>query len=741
MQKKIITATYPISEINSTESASDLSILLNNFDGIIKAEVDSGSSTLFLKYNSSIITIEEIKSHAEEAGFEISKDQPLDSVTVQHIKLLREKKKLKRRTILSTILALPIIAIGLYIPEHDFGKYISIALTLAIMLVPGFEFYRSSIRAATKGRANMDTLVTLSTSIAYIFSIFNTIHPQYLLDIEYIPHVYYETIAVIITFIILGKYLEENAKSKSSQAIRKLVNLRPKIVTIIDFKGDIIEVKIDKVEVGQILLVRPGDKIPVDGVVVEGSSYVDEAMITGESMPKKKYNGTKVFAGTINLNKSFHIKALKVGDDTLLAQIIDAVQLALISKTPKEKIVDKIAAIFVPSVIVLSIITFCAWILLGYPLPYAILTSISVLIIACPCALGLATPSAIIIGIGIGAQNNILVKDPKAFRIGEKVKHLLFDKTGVITEGKPKVTEILWSSDVNDIDTPLSVLLSLESRAKHPIAASVVKHLKEKKIEPAEILNFCNRIGQGVECTDVDGNRYLIGNRLLLEDNNIEIEESLDIASSDLQHQCKTTAYFAVNDKALAIIAIADKVRDSAADAIKVLKKMGYKIHLITGDNRRTTKAVASSVGIKSYKYEMTPHDKAKIVQSFQRQGERVAMIGDGINDSHALAQSDLSLAMSSGSDIAIDVADVTINSPNLHSICRMLRLSRKVQTGIRQNLFWAFIYNLIGIPLAAGVLFPINGFLLDPMLAGVAMAISSLSVIANSLRLKKIKL
>jgi Cu2+-exporting ATPase len=587
----------------------------------------------------------------------------------------------------------------------------------------------------------MDTLVALSTGIAFIFSLFNTLFPEFWHNRGIHPHVYYEAATVIITFISLGKLLEEKAKSNTSSAIKKLMGLQPKTLKAI-INGEEQEIPIASVQKGYTIVVRPGEKIPVDGTVLSGSSNVDESMITGEPVPVFKTKGEKVFAGTVNQKGSFQFEAEKVGGETLLSQIIKMVQEAQGSKAPVQKLVDKIAGIFVPVVMAISIVTFVVWMFVGGDdaFTHALLTSVAVLVIACPCALGLATPTAIMVGVGKGAENNILIKDAESLELGHKVNAVVLDKTGTITEGKPTVTNLFWTEKAHEA-YHAGVLLALENQSEHPLADAVVKKLKEEGVQSEELKDFDSITGKGVKATDNAGKTYYIGNNKLMRENQINIPESTGQKANEWQDEAKTVVFFSDDQEVLAVLAIADKIKATSKSAIEKLKKNGVEVYMLTGDNNQTARAVAWQVGLTDFKGEVLPSDKADFVKELQSKGKIVAMVGDGINDSHALAQAEVSIAMGHGSDIAMDVAKMTLITSDLESIPKALKLSTKTVQGIRQNLFWAFIYNIIGIPIAAGVLYPVNGFLLDPMIAGAAMAFSSVSVVLNSLRLKTAKI
>jgi Cu2+-exporting ATPase len=645
----------------------------------------------------------------------------------------------KQRTIWSAILTLPVFIIGMFYMEWIPGRWISMVLSIPILFWFGRSFYINAWKQARHGKANMDTLVALSTGIAFIFSLFNTLFPDFWHARGIHPHVYYEAATVIITFISLGKLLEERAKSNTSSAIKKLMGLQPKTLKVIQ-NGEEVEMPISSVQKGYTIVVRPGEKIPVDGEVSDGSSFVDESMITGEPVPVEKTKGAEVFAGTVNQKGSFQFIAKKVGGETLLSQIIKMVQQAQGSKAPVQKLVDKIAGIFVPIVMAIAIATFITWMLVGGDdaFTHALLTSVAVLVIACPCALGLATPTAIMVGIGKGAENNILIKDAESLELGHKTNAIVLDKTGTITKGKPTVTDWQWE---NSNDYHKQVLLAIESQSEHPLADAVVARLKEDGFKPESISDFQSITGMGAEAQSPDGEKFYVGNQRLLNSTGITLSSSLEKQANEWRNEGKTVIFFANQLTVLAILAIADELKESSATAIKTLQDRDIEVYMLTGDNEQTAKAVANQVGISHFKAEVMPSDKADFVKELQAQGKVVAMVGDGINDSHALAQADVSIAMGKGSDIAMDVAKMTLITSDLQSIPKALKLSSKTVQGIRQNLFWAFIYNVIGIPIAAGVLYAYNGFLLDPMIAGAAMAFSSVSVVANSLRLKAAKL
>ncbi|CAL1519007.1 heavy metal translocating P-type ATPase [Chitinophaga sp. MM2321] len=733
--------TFPVLEMTCAACAISVESMLKSLPGVGDAGVNFANQSAWVEYDHTKTTPEALQSAVRSVGYDLliekeNQDERKEEAQQRHY------REVKQRTIWASVLSTPIVIIGMFFMDMPYGNWIMMVLATPVVFFFGRNFFVNAWKQAKHGKANMDTLVALSTGIAWLFSAFNTIYPEFWHQRGLHAHVYFEAAAVVIAFISLGKLLEEKAKSNTSSAIKKLIGLQPKTVLLVDDSGHTQEIPIADVKVQDLLLVKPGEKIPVDGKVVSGESYVDESMITGEPVPVAKRNGDKVFTGTINQKGSFQFRAEKVGADTMLAQIIKMVQEAQGSKAPVQKLVDKIAGIFVPVVIGIAILTFLSWMVFGGDdaFTHALLTAVTVLVIACPCALGLATPTAIMVGVGKGAENNILIKDAESLELAHKVNAIILDKTGTITEGKPVVTDLIWHTNNKTLQLSSSILYSLEQQSEHPLAAAVVTHLKEGAVNPVKLDVFESITGQGIKGM-YEGLHYYVGNRKLMNENHIVTDKELDTKAAALQEEAKTVIYFAAGTTLQAVIAIADKIKATSSKAIAALQRDGIEVYMLTGDNAHTAAAVARKVGISSYKAEVLPSYKAAFVKELQQAGKVVAMVGDGINDSQALAQADVSIAMGKGADIAMDVAKMTLITSDLNSIPKALKLSRKTVSTIKQNLFWAFIYNIIGIPIAAGVLFPINGFLLDPMIAGAAMALSSVSVVSNSLRLKAAKL
>ena len=732
--------SFPVLEMTCAACAVSVESMLKATPGVKDASVNIANQTALVEYDGTIAQPTDLQNAARSIGY----DLVIDTENTQAIKeeaQLKQYEEIKRRTLWSSTLAVPVVIIGMFFMDIPYGNYISMALTAPVVFYFGRNFFIHAWKQARFGKANMDTLVALSTGIAFIFSAFNTFFPEFWHTRGIHAHVYYEAAAVVIAFISLGKLLEERAKSNTGSALKKLMGLQPKTVRVL-MNGVEMEFPVAAVQVGYTILVRPGEKIPVDGVVINGSSYVDESMISGEPVAVEKKAGEKVFAGTINQKGSFQFEAHKVGGDTILAQIIKMVQEAQGSKAPVQKLVDKIAGIFVPVVIGISILTFITWMVFGGDdaFTHALLTSVTVLVIACPCALGLATPTAIMVGVGKGAENNILIKDAESLELAHKVNAVILDKTGTITEGKPMVTNMIWLDEEAALLEHENILYTIEVQSEHPLAQAIVDRLKEKKVKSITLTGFQSLTGQGVQASYRD-QAYFLGNQKLIEEKGISVSKEIQDTVAEWQSDAKTVVYFSNQTNVLAVLAIADKIKSTSPAAIKSLHDKGIEVYMLTGDHEQTAKAVAKQIGLKHYKAEVLPSEKAEFVKQLQANGKIVAMVGDGINDSHALAQADVSIAMGKGSDIAMDVAKMTLITSDLQSVPKALNLSTKTVMGIRQNLFWAFIYNLIGIPLAAGVLYPINGFLLDPMIAGAAMALSSVSVVSNSLRLKLAKI
>jgi Cu2+-exporting ATPase len=730
------TTSLPVLGMTCAGCAISVQTILKAQTGITQAEVNYATQEVRITFDDALINPKQFKESLQSAGYDLilDKDKPK---AIQEELQLKQYRQLKITTIVAALLSVPVIIAGMVFMSSPYANYVMLLFTTAVLFVAGKDFFINAWKQARNGMANMDTLVALSTGIAYVFSVFNTFYPEYWISRNLMPHVYFEAAAVIIVFILLGKLLEEKAKSNTSTSIKKLIGLQPKFVRVLSEDGEK-DIPIENLEVGNLILMRSGEKIPVDGKVLEGNSYVDESMITGEPVAVLKVKGTHVFAGTINQQGSFNFHAEKVGSDTMLAQIIKLVQEAQGSRAPVQKLVDKIAGIFVPVVLFIAVLTCGIWILAGgiNGFTHGLLTMVTVLVIACPCALGLATPTAIMVGIGKGAENGILIKDAEALELGYKVNAIILDKTGTITEGKPEVSSMNWHEEYPNKSVLTELLVEMEKQSLHPLAASIVRYLGENSKGLIKISDFESITGIGVKGS-YDGMQYWVGSQKMIDHLKIDVS-NLDASVFTANHDtAETVVFFGSEQQVFASLNISDKVKKDSKAAIQNLIAQGIEVYMLTGDNKYTAAAVAAETGIVHFKSELLPSEKAEFVKELQQKGKTVAMVGDGINDSQALAQADLSIAMGKGSDIAIDVAKITLISSNLTQIAKALSLSKLTVKTIRQNLFWAFIYNVIGIPIAAGILYPFNGYLLNPIIASAAMALSSVSVVTNSLRLK----
>lgn len=730
---KNIKNTYPVLGMSCASCAARVDKTLNGLPGVYQATVNYATAIAQVEYNPKVCSDAILQSAVQDAGYDLLVDTGEDVTNkAEEIRLARYRK-IKRRTVVALLLSLPIMVISMFFEDTSSLKYVLWILATPVVFGLGREFYINAWRQLKHGTSNMDTLVAVSTGIAYTFSVFNLLFPDFWLSRGIEPHIYFEAASVIIAFILLGRLLEERAKQNTSTAIKKLIGLQPKTVTII-VDSDERTVPITAVQKGDTILVKPGERIAVDGMVVTGESYVDESMLNGEPVPLHKQSGEKVFAGTINQKGTFRFIADKIGSDTMLAQIIRMVQDAQGSKAPVQKLVDRIARFFVPTIISISIIAFVAWIFLAPTNGFTngLLAMVTVLIIACSCALGLATPTAIMVGIGKGAEKGILIKDAQSLEIAQKIDTIILDKTGTITAGHPIVVESLWE---NGFEHSRKILYSLEKLSEHPLSDAVVNTLQNEK--EIFIDKFENVQGKGVKGI-VGSQTYYAGNLSLLNDNHITIASHLQELANKWTQEAKTLVWFADSTQAIAAIALTDEIKQTSAQAISQLQEMGVEVYMLTGDNAISAQAISRKVGINHYKAGVLPNEKAQFIKELQANGKKVGMVGDGINDSAALAQANLSIAMGQGSDIAVDTAMATILSSDLLKIPETIRLSQLTIKTIYQNLFWAFIYNLIGIPIAAGIFYSVNGFLLNPMWASAAMAFSSVSVVLNSLRLKR---
>ena len=735
---KITKKVYPVMGIHCAACANNVEKIVKKQEGVEDASVNLAAAVLTVDFNSDVVSPEQLKDAVMKIGFDLIIDED-NSMEEQEEAEHSYYEQLQRKTVVAWIFALPVAFMGMFFMDFPGINWWMLVLSLPVLFYSGHAFYVNAWKQAKHFTSNMDTLVALSTSIAFLFSLFNTLYPRFWYEQGLEPHVYYEAATVIIAFVLVGKLMEEKAKGKTSMAIRKLMGLQPKTARILrDGKEE--DILISELKKGDKVSVRPGERVPVDGLIVEGDTFIDESMISGEPIPVEKKLNDKVLAGTINQNGAFVMSAEKVGRETVLAQIIRMVQEAQGSKAPVQRIVDKVTAVFVPTVLAIAILTFIVWMIVGGvdDFSYAMLSAVSVLVIACPCALGLATPTALMVGIGKGAEAHILIKDAVALEQMRKVDTVVLDKTGTVTEGRPTVTG--WLHDAGWVNEHKGILYAAELKSEHPLALAIVEELKKDGNKPAIIDSFESRTGRGIVVTR-GGKTYWAGSHRLLNDFGAKVSDLLKSMVEEYERSGKSLVYFGEESTLLAVIVISDKVKPTSIQAVKQMQAEGKYVVLLTGDGHLTAQNVAGEINANRFIAEALPDDKENVIKELQREGRVVAMVGDGINDSQALARADVSIAMGKGTDIAMDVAMVTLMTSDLLLLPKAFKLSRKTVRLIHQNLFWAFIYNLIGIPIAAGILFPMYGILLNPMIASAAMACSSVSVVLNSLSLNWRKL
>lgn len=761
----IIEKTYPVKGMSCASCSAHVGKALRSVEGVVEVNVNLPMNRATVKFDDAACTAQQLQQSVERMGFELIIDQTDDEET--HIfadeEVASEKnsanelnqttpntsnkkstskkcvanhnealKQMRSNAWGALAIAIPLLVLGI-IPHLFAGQEVASCFLAAFSLWKyGRLFYAPAWKLLKHGTSNMDTLVALSISVSFIYSFCNLFFPQWFISHGMQPHLYFDSVGVITAFILLGRMLEARAKHRTTNSIRKLMQLQPKQVVCVFPNGKEVTKHVNDVKTGDVLLARPGDRIAVDGEVITGASNVDESSLSGEPIPVEKNIGDKVMAGTINKNGTLHYRAKKRATDTLLAQIVRMVQEAQGSKVPVQALVDRIAAVFVPTIIGISLITLIAWILLDSAngLTHGLIAMVSVLVIACPCSLGLATPTAIIVGIGRGASSGILIKDATCLEVAEKINAVVLDKTGTITVGHPEVKAAWFESDSES--KWRNILLSLERQSEHPLAEAVCTFLKDETT--CKVENFTALPGNGVSGC-IDGCTYYVGSSKWMQEKNIPLTATQHQFANNYTHQACSLVALTDGTKILALLALTDEVKSTSATAIKQLKALGIETYMLTGDNAQTAAVVASEVGIDHYVAHTLPADKANFVKQLQAEGKKVAMVGDGINDSAALAVADLSIAMGRGSDIAIDTAMLTLLTSDLLRLPQAIRLSARTVRTIRQNLFWAFFYNVVSVPIAAGVLYPICGFMLSPMIAGAAMALSSVSVVTNSLR------
>jgi len=755
--------TYFVKGMHCASCVANIENALKQEAGIKSANVNFASEKLYLEFDEIEISIARIQKIIEKLGYKAMEETAEEEMHDHHKEAkIQEVSKLKKRFIFALIFSLPIIYItmgemlGLPMPAifEAYGTIIQFVLATAV-IVSCLNIWISGFKNLLRLSPNMDTLVFIGTAVAYFYSLIISV--LMFLETKVEAHLYYESAALILVFISLGKYLEVMTKGKTSEAIKKLIGLQPKEATIIKIKNEKLKIKnynekfkineweevkipISELEVDDIVIVKPGEKIPVDGIVIDGYSGVDEKAITGESIPVEKKIGDEVIGATINQTGVLKFKAMRVGKDTMLAQIIKIVEEAMASKAPIQHLADKVSFYFVPSVIGIAILSFVIWLALGQPLTFALTVFVAVLIIACPCALGLATPTAVMMGTGLAAQNGILIKSGKALEIARDVNVVIFDKTGTLTKGEPVVTDVVeiqsasWRTKLNI----LQIAASVEKNSEHPLSQAIVKKAKEEKIELLEVKNFQAIPGHGVSA-DLENKKILLGTRKLMTNNQINpavAEEKLVV----LENQGQTAMILSFDGEIIGLIAVADTLKEYSKEAVEILHKMGKKVAIITGDNQRVGQAIAKQVGVDRVLAEVLPQEKSAEIKKLQSEGNIVAMVGDGINDAPALAQADLGIALGSGTDVAMETGEMVLIKDDLRDVITAIDLSKYTLNKIKQNLFWAFFYNFVGISVAAGILFPFTGWLLNPAVAAAAMAFSSVSVVSNALLMKRYK-
>jgi P-type Cu+ transporter len=741
--------TLKLRGMSCAACASSIESVIRDVPGVVECNVNFGAEQAAVQYNPRQTSIEEIQKAVAEAGYTAYSIPDQDIVTGEDDseKAIRkaESRALIRKIIVGGVISLILIIgslpmmIGLklpFIPAWLHNPWLQLILTTPVQFWCGYRFYIGAWKAFKRHTATMDTLIALGTSAAYFYSLFATLFPKFFLNQGLMPEVYYETAAVVITLILLGQWFENRARGQTSEAIRKLMGLQARDARVIH-NGQEIDIPINQVQIGDTILVRPGEKIPVDGEIISGSSTIDEAMVTGESIPVKKEPGDEVIGATINKTGSFKFQATRVGKDTVLAQIVKLVQDAQGSKAPIQRLADRVTGWFVPVVIAIAIVTFVLWFVIMGNISLALVTTVGVLIIACPCALGLATPTSVMVGTGKGAENGILIKGAASLELAHKIQTIVLDKTGTITQGKPTVTNYATVKGIAD-GAELELLrltAAVESNSEHPLAEAIVRYAQSQNIAVPEVIDFKAIAGSGVQ-GKVSNCLVQIGTQRWMSELGIEIT-ALQSQKDSWEAESQTVVLIAVDKQLEGIIAIADAIKPTSPAAIKALRKLGLEVVMLTGDNQKTAEAIAREVGIVRVEAEVRPNQKVAKVKQLQQEGKIVGMVGDGINDAPALAQADVGIAIGTGTDVAIAASDITLISGELQGIVTAIKLSKATISNIRQNLFFAFIYNVLGIPIAAGILFPFFGWLLNPIIAGGAMAFSSVSVVTNALRLR----
>lgn len=736
-----VTKTFAIKGMHCASCVSLLERSLKKVEGVTNANVNLATEKATVKYDSQKVTDKHLESAVSNVGYQALISDEIKHEEDEQAEKQKELKSLRNQVIISLILG-GLILWGSFpglmktAPMFLQNFWLQLILATPVQFWAGYGFYRATISALKHRTANMDTLVAIGTTVAFAYSVFVTVLPEVVKRIGIDPMPYFDTSSIIIGLILLGRYFEARAKAGTSEAIKKLIGLQAKTARVIK-DGKEQDIPIDQVEIGNVVRVRPGEKIPVDGVIIEGESSIDESMLTGESIPTDKTTGDTVVGATINKNGTFTFKTTKVGGETMLAQIIKLVQEAQGSKAPIQRIADLISSYFVPIVLMLAVATFVIWYDFGQTqaLLFALLNTVAVLIIACPCAMGLATPTAIMVGTGKGAEHGILIKDAESLETAHKINTIIFDKTGTLTKGQPEVTDVIKAGSLDENEL-LRVAASIEKGSEHSLAEAIVKAAESKQLNLSKVESFKAIPGHGVEGM-VDGKKVFLGNKRLMDREKINLDSYIQEVSK-LENGGKTVMMLAINNQLAGMVAVADTIKETARQGVDALKNLGVEVVMISGDNQRTANAIARSLGIDRVLAEVLPDQKEAEVRKIQAEGKKVAMVGDGINDAPALAAADVGIAMGSGTDVAIEAADITLINKDLRSVASAIILSKKTMSTIKMNLVWAFGYNIILIPVAMGILYPFFHLLLNPIYASVAMATSSISVVSNSLFLKR---
>jgi Cu+-exporting ATPase len=743
---KVEKVVLPIQGMTCASCVNKVEKALNSVKGVVQASVNFATERASVEYIPDEVSIRDLKKVVEEAGYQVLEVHEEDIVEKERLAREAELYRLKLKFILGAVFLAPILLlmygasffekwIGL---SKEVNFFLQFLLATPVQFWAGWQFYIGFWKATKHKTSDMNTLIAVGTSAAYLYSLIVTFAPHWIMVKGLMMDVYFDTSAAIIVLILVGRFLEARAKGKTSEAIKKLIGLQPKTARVVR-NGSEVDIPVEEVSIGDIVVVRPGEKIPVDGIVREGTSSVDESMVTGESLPVEKKSGDSVIGAAINKTGTFKFEATKVGEDTVLSQIVRLVQEAQGSKPPIARMVDVIASYFVPVVISIAIVTFIVWYFFGpHPaLTYAFLNFVAVLIIACPCALGLATPTSIMVGTGKGAENGILIRGAEALETAHQLNTIVLDKTGTLTKGEPSVTDIIESEGFDRREI-LGLAASAEKGSEHPLGEAIVKKAREEGVDLLETKDFQAIAGHGIEAT-VDSKRVLLGNLRLMEEKEVSLKGLLNKAEQ-LSNEGKTPMFLAVERQAAGIIAVADTLKENSKETVKAFHRMGLEVVMLTGDNQRTARAIANQIGVDRVLAEVLPEMKAEEVKRLQSEGRKVGMVGDGINDAPALAQANVGIAIGTGTDVAMESSDITLIAGDLRGIVTAIALSKATIRNIKQNLFWAFAYNTILIPVAAGVLFPFFGILLNPIFAAGAMAISSVTVVSNALRLRRFK-